>query len=89
MTERQAWAGCLLHRVCGRVFYAARPQARYCDSRCRNHAYIERRRLRVAERQRVCPSCGTVFQAARSDAVYCSSACRQTEGAWRLPVVDV
>ena len=60
MTRRMlleiTWHRCGDHRgcyrrwclVCGTVFYAGRPEARYCRSACRQRAY--RRRLRAARR---------------------------------------
>jgi len=32
--------------VCGTVFYAGRPQARYCRAACRQRAYRQRRKVR-------------------------------------------
>ena len=32
--------------ACGRVFYAGRPEARYCRPACRQRAYRNRRRIR-------------------------------------------
>jgi hypothetical protein len=42
--------GCYRRRclVCGRVFYASRPEACYCRPACRQRAY--RRRLRIRPR---------------------------------------
>jgi len=34
--------------VCGKVFYAGRPQATYCRAACRQRAYRQRRRQRYA-----------------------------------------
>jgi len=64
--------------VCGRGFLAARPQALYCSSRCKQ-AILLRRRHEAGRlhRHRRCPRCGDVFVARRSDGVFCSNACRQ------------
>lgn len=63
---------------CETTFYARNPYAKYCSRRCRNDAYIERRRKRKEqERRKVCRECEESFQATRTDAKYCSGACRQ------------
>jgi predicted nucleic acid-binding Zn ribbon protein len=65
---------------CGGEFTARHPLALYCSYRCRNDAYIERRRERRAasfDGKKTCGVCGEEFTAARSDAKTCSAACRQ------------
>ncbi|KXA94715.1 hypothetical protein AKJ36_02335 [candidate division MSBL1 archaeon SCGC-AAA259I07] len=70
---------------CGEMFYAYYPTRKYCSYRCKNDAYIERRRQRKKEaRKKTCQYCGEEFQAGRVDAKYCSSKCRVY--AWRNDV---
>jgi len=65
---------------CGREYlahYRGAKHRRYCSIRCRNDAYIERRRRRREKaRNRVCRYCGREFKARRCDARYCSTGCR-------------
>lgn len=64
--------------LCGKVFYARRPEARYCSYRCTNDANIARRRDRRKQaRNKYCAYCKKAFTAKRRDAKYCSPACRQ------------
>lgn len=73
--------------VCGSTFFATRPDALYCGYRCRNDAYIARRReRRAAARRKRCEHCGAPFEAKRRDTRYCSNACRQAT--YRLRVTD-
>ena len=66
---------------CGREFYQEKYKGaadKYCSERCRNDAYMERRRVRSElARQKVCEVCGTLFDASRADSKYCSPACKQ------------
>lgn len=67
---------------CGETFYAFYPLRKYCSYRCKNDAYIERRKERKKKaRKKTCEYCGKEFQAGRVDAKYCSSKCRVY--AWR------
>ena len=66
---------------CGREFYQEKYKGaadKYCSERCRNDAYMERRRIRHdLTRQKVCTVCGTLYDATRTDSKYCSPACKQ------------
>ena len=63
---------------CGRGVVANYPHIKYCSERCRNDAYIERRRARrAAAREKTCEVCGESFTAKRKDAKTCSAACKQ------------
>ena len=65
---------------CGGEFTARHPLAIYCSYRCRNDAFIARRRERRAasfDRKKTCGVCGEEFTAARRDTKTCSAACRQ------------
>lgn len=65
-------------RVCGFIFYAFSPLALYCSSRCKNDAWIERRKIyKTQEKERICKLCHTPFTAKRKDTLYCSAACKQ------------
>jgi hypothetical protein len=65
--------------VCGAVFYARRPEAKYCSQRCSNNGCIRQRRERAKlSRHKKCASCGKEFDSARKDGRYCSSACKQS-----------
>ena len=70
--------------VCGRIVTGRK---KYCSYRCRNDAYLERRRQRhAASLRKTCAVCGKPFTAKRMDAMYCSPACKQT--AYRGRVTD-
>jgi hypothetical protein len=81
----QEWAergdGPCCHRIicpCGKIFFSKKSLAVYCSYRCRNDAYIARRKeWRAEARSKVCTSCDQPFKAKRRDAKYCSDACRQ------------
>lgn len=65
---------------CGREFFQHRYYAadKYCSYRCRNDAYMERRRFRhELSLQKICTMCGEPYTATRSDSKYCSQACKQ------------
>lgn len=65
---------------CDYVFYAKRPDAKWCSYRCRNDAYIiQRKERREQQRFKTCVVCKIEFKAKRKDAKYCSPACRQKE----------
>ena len=69
-------------RHCGGDLYARRADARWCSYRCRNDAYIARRRQwRAAAWEKVCAACGRAFTATRSHARTCSGRCRRA--LWR------
>ena len=69
---------------CGRYIVGA--AKRYCSDRCRNDAYMERRRQRhEAKLRKSCAVCGKAFTAKRADAKYCSPACKQS--AYRRSVI--
>jgi len=62
---------------------------RYCSIRCRNDAYIERRRRRRKKAlKKVCQHCGREFRPKRSDARYCSTRCRVAAHRRRKRVED-
>ena len=62
---------------CGTTFYARYPLRRYCSYRCRNDAWIQRRKqYREMARLKVCEYCGEEFKAKRKDAKYCSDSHR-------------
>lgn len=64
--------------ICGTVFTASRPHARYCSPTCKRSVLLRKRRETGRRRRhRRCPRCGKIFVARRSDGVYCSNACRQ------------
>jgi predicted nucleic acid-binding Zn ribbon protein len=64
--------------VCDRGVVANHPGIKYCSERCRNDAYMERRRVRrAAAREKTCEVCSESFTAKRSDAKTCSAACKQ------------
>jgi len=64
--------------VCGKVFTALKPHARYCSLTCKRIALLRKRHEAGRRRRhRRCPRCGEIFVATRSDGVYCSNACRQ------------
>lgn len=70
--------------VCGRIVTG---RNKYCSDRCRNDAYLERRRQRhAASLRKTCAVCGKPFTAKRADAIYCSPACKQA--AYRGRVTD-
>lgn len=51
----------------------------YCSERCRNDAYLQRRRQRHEQQlAKVCQVCGAQFRAKRIDAKFCSNACKQS-----------
>lgn len=82
---------CKCHRhncaVCGEQFYSRSPYSLYCSGRCRNDAYLERRRkYQEIHRYSTCPVCGNPFNATRRDGKYCSSRCKQS--AYRKRVTD-
>lgn len=80
MTEQDYLEGYAYKRRCwncGKTFYSFYPSRRYCSYRCRDEAYVERRRKRrEASREKVCLYCGEPFKAKRRDAKYCSDSCR-------------
>ena len=64
--------------VCGDDFNSRSPFSKYCSSRCRNDAKMERRRIsRQEAREKRCRECGIHYTAKRRDQVYCSNKCRQ------------
>jgi len=64
--------------VCGKEFYCRRPEGKYCSYRCRNDAYIQRRReIKQIEKEKTCVVCGIFFLAKRKDTLYCSPKCKQ------------
>lgn len=71
---------------CSRPFIGS-TRAKWCSSRCRNDAYMERRRIRKeAARHKECVHCGEPFVAQRVDAKYCTNMCRQRSYRWRVTV---
>lgn len=65
---------------CGDAFQSSSSKAKYCSDRCRNDAYIKRRKekeRKILEKQKVCVCCGKEFTAKKKDAMYCSDACKQ------------
>lgn len=64
---------------CGMEFYQKKNRpGKYCSIRCRNDAYMERRRLQhEMTLQKICTVCGTLYDATRADSRYCSAACKQ------------
>ncbi len=59
--------------VCGNVFYAKYPYAKYCSYTCKIDTYIERRRQRTKPKywEGPCQYCGNKFNSHRVDAKYC------------------
>jgi hypothetical protein len=73
---------------CGDSFKSRCPLAKYCSQRCKNDAYIERRKQRHEEQlHKICACCGKDFIAKKVDSMYCSNACKQK--AYRLKKKDV
>lgn len=72
-----AWLRRCAH--CGKVFAASRPDARYCDYRCKADAFLKRyhERHNPALWCVGCKQCHKVFTAERKDTLFCSNACRQ------------
>ncbi|WP_214035319.1 hypothetical protein [Methanospirillum sp.] len=65
-------------KQCGDYFSASSPFALYCSQRCRNDAFIERRREKHSRSlKKVCLYCRSEFKADRIDKKYCSNGCRQ------------
>ena len=63
---------------CGDSFKCSSPKAKYFSQRCRNDAYIKRRKQRRAlEKEKICKECGKRFAAKKKDGIYCSNACKQ------------
>lgn len=63
---------------CGDIFRSRYPLSKYCSQRCKNDAYMERRKKKHDEKlKKVCPICNTAFTSKRKDALYCSNACKQ------------
>jgi hypothetical protein len=80
VTEQDYLNGLAYNRkcwYCGKVFYSFYPLRRYCSYRCRNNAYVDRRKKkREIKREKICLHCGQLFKAKRRDAKYCSGGCR-------------
>lgn len=75
---------------CGDPFKSSSSKAKYCSQRCKNDAYIKRRKKRKSlEKQKVCVICGRQFTAKKKDAVYCSDACKQKAYRNRKNVTDL
>lgn len=63
---------------CGEPFESSSPKAKYCSQRCKNDAYMKRRKERkVLEEQKICIMCKKQFIAKKKDAMYCCKACKQ------------
>lgn len=66
---------------CGQTFYYETwgyTALSYCSQRCKNDAYMERRRQRHEKAlQKVCTVCGSEYRAKKVDSMYCSPACKQ------------
>ena len=63
---------------CGKMFYARRPEAKYCSYRCCNDFHIGQRTARkYIQRLKTCLTCGKLFRGKKVDAKYCSAACKQ------------
>ena len=69
---------------CGQEFYQRTPlyygrqSLKYCSERCRNDAYIARRRQRhKAALNKICTVCGRAYTAKKTDSLYCGAACKQ------------
>lgn len=72
---------------CGDSFKSSSIKAKYCSARCRNDAYMQRRKERkLSEREKVCAICKKPFTAKKKDGKYCSAACKQK--AYRERKVD-
>lgn len=63
---------------CGDIFYTATySRVKYCSYRCRNDAWIQRRkRYREIARIRTCQYCKKQFKARRKDAKFCCASHR-------------
>jgi predicted nucleic acid-binding Zn ribbon protein len=65
-------------RICGKEFFARRPEAKYCSGECDETGAILRRRERArALRQKTCRCCKKPFEGKRKDSEYCSHKCKQ------------
>lgn len=63
---------------CGDAFKCSSSKAKYCSDRCRNDAYIKRRKhYKAMEKKKICSICGKEFTAKKKDGIYCSNACKQ------------
>lgn len=69
---------CGVCKYCGDSFKTRSPHAKYCSARCKNDAYLQRRKMQKNfERQKVCTVCGKKYVAKKKDSIYCSNACKQ------------
>ena len=63
---------------CGDACQSSSSNAKYCSDRCRNDAYIKRRKhYKAMEKKKICSICGKQFTAKKKDTMYCSDACKQ------------
>ena len=63
---------------CGDSFESSSNKAKYCSARCRNDAYIKRRKeYKAMEKEKICVVCEKGFTAKKKDGMYCSDACKQ------------
>jgi len=64
--------------ICNDDFKSASIKTIYCSQRCKNDAYIERRKKRKQnELNKKCIICNNDFKAIRKDTKFCSNKCRQ------------
>lgn len=74
---------------CGDSFKSSSPKAKYCSQRCKNDAYMKRRKGRTElEKQKICAMCKKQFMAKKKDAMYCSNACKQKAYRERKRVIN-
>ncbi len=63
---------------CGDSFKSRSPLAKYCSDRCRNDAYLKRRKIRKElQKQKICGICKKPYIAKKKDSIFCSDACKQ------------
>ena len=67
--------------VCGDEFKSIRLYGRYCSLRCRNDAYIKKRRKRMETKRAMVKTCfvcaAPISQGQGKIKTYCSTACKQ------------